>query len=260
MSASYLSTADSPHVDVICPSPNVNERADGCRPRYLIMHYTGLESVERSIDVLSRLDCEVSCHYVIDVDGTITQMVPEALRAWHAGQSSWLSETDLNSLSIGIEIQNPGHANGYPDFPTTQMRAVLKLSQDITARNAILPSAVLGHSDIAPGRKIDPGEKFRWDWLCRNGVGHWVEPVPASSDDPGLAPGSTSKAVRKLQTDLKDYGYGIEVTGTHDDRSVIVVTAFQRHFRPSRIDGWIDQSTCRTLSKLLEAREDIKTV
>lgn len=245
--------ADSACVGALCPSPNVEPRASGFAPRYLIMHYTGLESAARSIDVLSRLDCKVSCHYVVDVDGTITQMVPESLRAWHAGQSSWRGETDLNSLSIGIEIQNPGHAGGYPEFSKAQMQAVLDLSKDIVARHGIRPDGVLGHSDIAPGRKIDPGEKFDWKWLAENGVGVWVAPAPISDDDAGLGPGAVGAEVRAVQEALRDYGYGIEVSGVHDERSVTVVTAFQRHFRPLRFDGFIDRSTRETLWRLRAA-------
>lgn len=248
-----LIRADSSCVGALCPSPNVEPRLEGFVPRYLIMHYTGLETAKRSIEVLSRSDCRVSCHYVVDVDGAVTQMVPERLRAWHAGQSHWRGQTDLNSLSIGIEIQNPGHAAGYPDFPAEQMRAVLELSKDIMARNAITAEGVLGHSDIAPGRKIDPGEKFDWKWLAENGVGVWVEPAPVEGDDGGLGLGAEGEAVAGVQGALRAYGYGIEVTGLHDAQSVVVVTAFQRHFRPARIDGAIDRSTIETLSRLVAA-------
>ncbi len=151
------------------PSPNVEPRLKGLTPSILVMHYTGLPTVERALDVLSRVDCKVSCHYVVDVDGRIIQMVPEALRAWHAGLSYWEGETDINSASIGIEIQNPGHANGYPEFPAVQIEAVAALSRDIVARHGIEARHVLAHSDIAPGRKIDPGEKFDWKGLGRSG-------------------------------------------------------------------------------------------
>ena len=164
-------TADSRFVDDLVPSPNVDTRAQGCQPCILVLHYTGLPTFERSIEVLSDPLCKVSCHYVVDLDGRTVQMVPEAVRAWHAGVSSWRGQTDLNSLSVGIEIQNVGHDAGYPDFPEAQMRAVERLAADIVARHAIATGNVVAHSDIAPSRKIDPGEKFDWQRLSRAGTG-----------------------------------------------------------------------------------------
>ena len=152
---------DTDQVNALYPSPNINERRGVRAPSMLILHYTGLLTVQRSLEVLSDPACQVSCHYVIDEAGAITQMVPEAMRAWHAGVSSWHNETDLNSRSIGIEIQNLGHAHGYPDFPDVQMASVVRLAQDIIARHDIVPEHVLAHSDIAPQRKDDPGEKIQ---------------------------------------------------------------------------------------------------
>ncbi|MGI9426080.1 MAG: N-acetylmuramoyl-L-alanine amidase, partial [Hyphomicrobiaceae bacterium] len=172
---------DSQLVGSLHPSPNVNARIDVQRPTLLILHYTGLPTVERSITVLADPACQVSCHYVIDERGRITQMVPEGLRAWHAGLSYWQGQRDINSMSIGIEIQNPGHDAGYPDFPPQQMSSVIALAQDIIARYAMRPQHVLAHSDVAPMRKKDPGEKFGWSDLAAAGVGHWVS--PAAIDD-----------------------------------------------------------------------------
>lgn len=234
-------------------SPNIEPRAAGKFPRYLILHYTGMETAERACNWLCVPESKVSCHYLVDEQGRITQMVGEELRAWHAGVSSWEGETDINSTSIGIEIHNPGHAGGYPDFPRDQMVAVADLCADIIARHGILPEHVLAHSDIAPARKTDPGEKFDWAFLHARGVGHWVAPHPAGSGA-YLQQGDSGTPVLALQGLLKMYGYGIEPTGEYDDGTRLVVTAFQRHFRPNRVDGVADHSTVATLHALLSAR------
>jgi len=133
----------------------------------LILHYTGMESSESALDWLTREEAKVSCHYLVDEEGRIAQIVPEGERAWHAGQSRWAGETDLNSRSIGIEIHNPGHDFSYPEFPETEMLAVEELCLDILSRHAIPADRVLAHSDVAPGRKRDPGEQFDWALLQR---------------------------------------------------------------------------------------------
>lgn len=244
---------DSPLVSHLHPSPNIDDRRGGMRPWLLILHYTGLPTVERSIEVLADPRCKVSCHYVIALDGRITQMVAESARGWHAGVSHWRGESDINSASIGIEIQNPGHNAGYPAFPVVQMMAVRDLSLDICWRNGITPEGVLAHSDVAPGRKIDPGERFDWPWLARAGVGHWVAPEPIVCDESALGLGDEGEAVQAMQLALKRYGYGIEASGAFDPRAEQVVAAFQRHFRPARVDGRYDVSTAITLRKLNDA-------
>lgn len=241
---------DSKLATLWCPAPNVEPRREGRAPDMLLMHYTGMETAEVALDWLTREESKVSCHYLVDEKGRIAQMVPEALRAWHAGQSLWSGETDLNSCSIGIEIHNPGHEFGYRDFPEAQMRAVEALALDILSRNAIPPHRVVAHSDIAPGRKRDPGERFDWGRLARAGVGLWVEPAPLD-DDFGLGPGDEGDAVLALQQDLAAYGYGVELTGTYGTGLEKVVEAFQRHFRPERVDGRADASTRDTLKRLL---------
>lgn len=246
---------DSPLVDELFASPNIEPRQNGLSPTVLVMHYTGLPTAKKSIEILSRPDCKVSCHYVVDLDGQITQMVKEDMRAWHAGVSSWHGETDINSRSIGIEIQNLGHNQGYPDFPQVQMDRVRDLSIDILNRHAIPPQNVVAHSDIAPGRKTDPGEKFDWAFLHAAGVGHWVTPVPIVESDLGFQLGDQDPVVADVQDKLSRYGYGIAVTGEHTDDSVTTVSAFQRHFRPARFDGAIDSSTIATLDALLEGLE-----
>ena len=248
-----MQVADTPLVDALHPSPNFSERRNGLEATLLIVHYTGLPTVERAIEVLADPRGQVSCHYVIDDAGRITQMVAERMRAWHAGVSYWAGETDINSCSIGIEIHNPGHSAGYPEFPRAQMRAVRDLGRDIIKRNHIAAAAVLAHSDIAPARKSDPGEKFDWPWLARAGVGHWVEPEPVSGDGEALAPGDEGAAVLELQHRLASYGYGIAPNGSYDHATDIVVRAFQRHFRPALVDGRCDHSTARTLERLIAA-------
>jgi N-acetylmuramoyl-L-alanine amidase len=246
---------DSPFVDQIAPSPNIGERRGGGRIDFLILHYTGLESARRSIDVLCDPRCEVSCHYLIDDDGAVVQMVGEADRAWHAGLSSWHGVEDINSHSIGIEIQNPGHENGYPIFPESQMEAVEALAGDIIRRHGIRPENVLAHSDIAPQRKIDPGEKFDWERLARVGIGHWVHPRPltappivASLDDP-----RPDEGVAVVQELLTTYGYRVGRDGILDAPTKKVIAAFQRHFRPQLVDGLPDESTRGTLEDLIAA-------
>lgn len=245
----------------ILVSPNIEARKGDGKIRFLILHYTGMLSASAACDWLCNSDAKVSCHYLIDEAGDITQMVDEDMRAWHAGVSHWQGETDINSASIGIEIQNLGHSHGYHDFSAGQMEAVIGLSADIVQRHGIQPCHVLAHSDIAPGRKLDPGEKFDWQALHRAGIGHWVSPHPISGGI-FLQLGDKGDAVQALQGMLQLYGYGLTVNGSFDDRTKIVVEAFQRHFRPEKVDGVADQSTIATLHALLSsmALEPARTV
>ena len=242
-----LIAPDTPLATVLHPSPNIEPRRGGGGPDILLLHYTGMHSCQRAIQWLADPRSKVSCHYVIDTDGTVTQMVAESLRAWHAGVGVWAGSDDVNSRSIGIEIHNPGHDQGYPPFPEAQMRAVIALSRDIVRRHAIAPRNVLAHSDIAPTRKIDPGEAFDWPRLAREGVGHWVEPAALAVGD-AVAVGEAGLArARRL---LASYGYGI--AGDADAAATAtVVRAFQRHFRPARVDGIVDASTLDTLERLV---------
>lgn len=248
---------DSPLATLWCPSPNREPRRNGRAPDLLLLHYTGMECSEAALDWLTRQESGVSCHYFVDEEGRIAQLVREEERAWHAGQSFWAGETDINSCSIGIEIHNPGHDFDYPDFPEPQMRAVEALCRDILSRHAIPPHRVLAHSDVAPGRKRDPGEKFDWERLARSGIGLWVPPAPLEGDA-GLGPGDEGEAVASLQRNLAGFGYGVEVTTTYGTGLEKVVEAFQRHFRPALIDGRADTSTRETLARLLEARSSAK--
>jgi N-acetylmuramoyl-L-alanine amidase len=235
-------------------SPNQGERADGADPDILLLHYTGTATARIALDWLCLPTSQVSCHYLIDDDGGIVQMVGEDRRAWHAGRSYWAGETDINSKSIGIEIQNPGPEAGYPDFPEPQMAAVENLCLDILARHDIPPERVLAHSDVAPGRKIDPGEKFDWQRLAAKDVGHWVEPAPMA-DGPVLAVGDKGDPVHTLQDRFRAYGYGLEITGEYDMATEQVVYAFQQHFRQALCDGRCDLSTLKTLDQLVRTRQ-----
>ena len=242
---------DSSSVTALHPSRNVGERRNGMRPYLIILHYTGMGSAQKAIEWLAHPESNVSCHYVIDEAGAVTQMVPESLRAWHAGASYWHGETDVNSASIGIEIQNAGHPNGYPDFPKAQMQSVAELCRDIARRRTIAPEGVLAHSDVAPGRKMDPGEKFDWAWLASEGVGHWVQ--PAEPSDPCRGEIAEGIGVAEAQRLLRQYGYDAEPHGRLDDRTRVLVRAFQLHFRPARADGRLDTGTLDTLARLVAA-------
>lgn len=246
-----IETADSALVTRLHASPNVEPRVGGRRPDLLLLHYTGMASAAKAIDWLARPESKVSCHYVVAEDGEITQMVAERARAWHAGRSFWAGETDINSCSIGIEIQNPGHACGYDDFCAAQIDAVTRLAADIVARHAIPPARVLAHSDVAPSRKIDPGEKFPWRRLAEAGIGVWVEPAAVDAGDDGLGAGARHERVADAQHMLKGYGYGVDVTGVLDAETAFVIRAFQLHWRPARVDSRLDGSTLETIRRLV---------
>ena len=248
-----MDRACSPLVHALHPSPNFEPRRGKPRADMLVLHYTGMMSAPRAIAWLAEPASRVSSHYVIDEAGLITQMVAESERAWHAGVGSWHGETDINSASIGIEIQNPGHDLGYPDFPDVQMKAVIDLSRDIIERNGIPAMRVLAHSDVSPGRKIDPGEKFDWQRLHAAGVGHWVAPAPVDPHDFGVGAGECSPLVAEATALLAQYGYGITPSDMLDARGAAVVRSFQLHFRPERPDGRVDRSTIATLEALLSA-------
>jgi N-acetylmuramoyl-L-alanine amidase len=244
---------DSALVHAVQPSPNFGPRKGGHRPTMLVLHYTGVATAAAAIDWLSRPESRVSAHYVVDETGRITQLVAEEMRAWHAGLACWAGETDINSASIGIEIHNPGHELGHPDFPEAQIAAVIALSRDIIRRHGIAPPRVLAHSDVAPVRKKDPGERFPWARLAAAGIGHWVTPEPVHPPDRGIAADAAGPLVAEVQTLLNRYGYDLEPTGVLDSKTEFVVKAFQRHFRPERVDGRIDQSTVTTLERLCAA-------
>lgn len=214
------------------PSPNIEDRAPGLRVDMLVLHYTGMESANAALERLCDPDAKVSAHYLIHEDGTVCRLVDESKRAWHAGAACWCGETDVNGRSIGIELVNPGHEFGYRDFPEAQMTSLVALARDILARHPIPPRNVVGHSDVAPRRKQDPGERFDWRRLAREGIGLWPAPVAGADTRPA--------AVAQA---LAEVGY-------ETDDLAMTIAAFQRHFRPGRIDGVADAETVAMLAGL----------
>jgi N-acetylmuramoyl-L-alanine amidase len=244
---------DSSVVADVIPSANFGERRNGRKPDMIVLHYTGMLDGKVAVHRLTTTGTEVSAHYIVHEDGRIIQSVQESQRAWHAGASTWAGETDINSCSIGVEIVNGGHDYGLPPYPLRQVAAVIALCKGIIIRRNIPKHRVLGHSDISPGRKQDPGEKFPWALLAASGVGQYVAPAKIEAG-PAMTVGAASNEVRALQEALARYGYGVTVSGIYDFATVEVVTAFQRHFRPALIDGIADPSTIATLNTLLTAR------
>lgn len=234
------------------PSPNFGPRPDNQSVKLLILHYTGMPDDGQALSWLCNSQSQVSSHYFVHQNGEIVQLVREKDRAWHAGVSSWQGASDINSCSIGIEIANPGHEHGYREFPDKQIEAVKKLCQGIIARHAIRPEHVLAHSDIAPERKEDPGELFPWSYLAENKIGHLVPPNPVG-DGRFFQLGDQGEPVAALQTMFQLYGYGCPQSGHYCEVTRAVVRAFQRHFRPERVDGIADQSTIATLHQLLSS-------
>lgn len=233
------------------PSENFGPRADGAKIDMLLMHYTSTPTNAYALELLTSPDSHVSSHYLIDGEGVIYQMVREVMRAWHAGESCWAGERDINSCSIGIEIQNQGASvNRVPAYGRAQMKAVVALSCDIVERYKIRPERVLAHSDVAPHRKQDPGSHFDWQALHDAGAGCYVDPEPIF-DEAANCPNLSKLEVVEIQKKFKKFGYEIKASGEVDERTRIVVTAFQRHFRQTRVDGVIDRSTIRTLDKLI---------
>jgi N-acetylmuramoyl-L-alanine amidase len=252
---SAILSPESPVATKVFPSPNHGERKDGQRPNMIILHYTGMPDEGEALQWLCNPVSQVSAHYFVFEDGRVLQLVPEARRAWHAGVSFWGGETDINSRSIGIEIANPGHPGGLPPFPDVQIESVVALTKDIMNRWRIPPQRVLAHSDVAPGRKLDPGEVFPWERLHRAGIGHWVAPAPIR-DGRFFSRGDRGMPIEALQAMLAMYGYGLKITGVFDEDTEKVVAAFQRHFRPERVDGVADASTITTLRDLIATRPE----
>lgn len=218
----------------------------------LLLHYTGMPEADGALKWLCAEESEVSAHYFIYEDGRIVQMVPEANRAWHAGAAFWDGERDINGCSIGVEIANEGPDSIRPEFPEAQMKSVISLCQDILARHTIPPQRVLGHSDVAPGRKVDPGPYFDWRRLAKEGIGLWAEPLVSGSGRV-LRPGDTGEEVTAYQRALADYGYSLDVTGEFCPVTETVTKAFQLHFRREQADGIADTATRAMLAGLSES-------
>ena len=211
------------------PSPNHGPRPDGSVIDMLVLHYTGMRTAQEALERLCDPGPQVSAHYVIDEDGTIYGLVPEHRRAWHAGVASWRGQGDVNSRSIGIELVNPGHEFGLRPFPSPQIEALIPLAQAILSRHPIPARHVLGHSDIAPTRKQDPGELFPWHRLAEHQIGIWPQAAEPRWD---------------LLTALQDWGYDISDANA-------AITAFQRRFRPRLINGCGDDECTRLANGLL---------
>ncbi|HPF46545.1 MAG: N-acetylmuramoyl-L-alanine amidase [Alphaproteobacteria bacterium] len=231
----------------VVKSPNFNDRKSSSI-KYIIFHYTGMSTGDEALERLCDPEASVSAHYLIEEDGTVFNMVDEDKRAWHAGVSRWENDVDINDLSIGIEIVNPGHsypgyAGGYRAFPEMQMDAVKKLSLGIIRRHEISPFYILGHSDVAWRRKIDPGELFDWQGLAKDGIGCWPE---TAQIDNGEALDS-----KNFIKNLKIFGY--DTDGCEQNISEITA-AFQRHFRQSNINGELDFETFYLLESLLKQK------
>lgn len=240
---------DHPDAEFV-PSPNFGPRIGVTVPDMIILHYTGMETGEGAQNWLCNPESQVSSHYLVHEGGRIVQMVRESERAWHAGKSFWAGATDINSRSVGIEIVNPGHILGYSDFPAVQIAAVIRLCRGIVARYGVFAERILAHSDIAPGRKVDPGEKFPWKTLCDEGLGRFPAPARIEADFV-LRAGDSGESVQNLQSLLARYGYNVEITGNFDAATEIVVTAFQRHFQPERVNGQADATSVEILKTLV---------
>lgn len=210
------------------PSPNFNERL--LPVSMIVLHYTGMKTAEEALDRLCDPGAEVSCHYFVDEDGTVTRLVPDDKRAWHAGASHWRGVTDVNSASIGIEIVNPGHDHGYRAFPDAQVEAVIRLVAHLKDMYEITRGNIVGHSDVAPLRKRDPGELFPWHRLARLRL---ALPRPTKNlVDPMWGEAAFCLALERFGYDVSD--------------RMAAIMAFQRRFRPELIDGEMD-AECRMI-------------
>ncbi len=216
-------------------SPNFDERPLTAEIDMLVIHYTGMESAGAALARLCDPAAKVSAHYLIDEDGAVLALVDEGLRAWHAGQAYWRGRRGVNARSLGVELVNPGHEFGYRPFPEAQMAALEKLALDMLSRHPIQARNVVGHADVAPSRKQDPGELFDWRRLARAGLGLWPEGPEASQN------GGQDGDFGAL---LADYGYDVS-------NPEMAIKAFQRHFRPGRVDGAADAETLGLLTALI---------
>jgi N-acetylmuramoyl-L-alanine amidase len=248
-------TPDSPFVRNVAPSPNFGDRR-GRSIDAIILHYTGMSTGSAALARLLDPTSEVSCHYLVWEDGAIDQLVRDADRAWHAGRSCWHGERDMNAVSLGIELVNTGHDGGCPPYPTAQITALIALTRELCRRHVIAPERVLAHSDIAPDRKIDPGEWFPWKRLADEGVGLWIAPAPLR-DGSVLDLGDEGDAVAALQRKLATLGFDAPQTGRFCSDTQQIIAAFQRRRRPARVDGRADPSTRDTLETVLQARPTV---
>jgi N-acetylmuramoyl-L-alanine amidase len=229
------------------PSPNFDNRDQSHGLRFIVIHYTGMISADAALARLCDPKAKVSAHYLIDEAGRTYALVEESKRAWHAGVGTWRGITDINSASVGIELANPGHQHGYRAFPQRQLNAVQDLILGVMQRHNIPASGVIGHADVAPDRKEDPGELFPWEALAVNGAGIWPE---VKDTDYKFA---TDDEVQKL---LRGVGYDCPLSGTYDKPTRMALIAFQRHFHPENLTGTPENETIarlRALTRLLQS-------
>ena len=238
---------------ILSPSPNFDDRKHAVD--MLVLHYTGMKTGQAAFDQLRNPDAKVSSHYLLWEDGRVDQMVAEDRRAWHAGVSSWQGDEDLNSRSIGIEIVNGGHDFPQPDgslppYPEAQIGALIELCRMILTTHDIPQTRIVGHSDIAPLRKQDPGEHFPWERLAQAGIGIWADIEDLATPDgqgKSLSPGAQTASVRQMQEQLQRIGYGLSPSGTFDELTEATVRAFQRRWLPDRVSGTADIATLRQI-------------
>jgi N-acetylmuramoyl-L-alanine amidase len=238
---------------IAAPSPNFDARLRP--PDMIVLHYTGMKSGPAALARLTHPAARVSAHYLVEEDGRVFALVDEARRAWHAGVSFWRGESDINGASVGVELVNPGHEFGYRPFPEAQIAALIDLLADIRSRWTIPDARILGHSDVAPARKEDPGELFPWAALAAAGHGLWAQPPPAPG--PPLARGDEGPGVFALRAGLTRLGYDGAGAALYDEATAARVTAFQRHWVQTRFDGVADGDTRARLIALLRlARQE----
>lgn len=239
-------------------SPNYNTRPPGVPIDTIVLHYTGMSTAEAALNRMVDSASEVSAHYLIHENGEVIQLVEEEHRTWHAGKSSWRGRENVNDVSIGIELVNPGHEFGYRAFPEPQMQALAVLCQDMMARHPIEARNVVGHADIAPERKEDPGELFDWAWMASQGIG--VFPSLNLSDEYPVTlfeQGAEGGDVHQMQEGLMRYGYMIQPNGLFDEHTAKVVVAFRRHFAPQTIAPIWDNQAQAMLDALLRVPDGL---
>ena len=232
-------------------SPNMNDRPDGVEIDTVVLHYTGMKTVDEALVRLCDPESQVSAHYLIQESGEIIPLVPEEKRAWHAGESAWRGRQNVNDFSIGIELVNPGHEYGYRPFSEAQMDSLIRLLEELFYRHPIEVRNVVGHSDIAPMRKEDPGELFNWELLASYNLAIWPDMPRECQQEDILKPGASGDDVKNLQRNLKKIGYNIEITSEFDLQTCYVVIAFQRHFTPTKIGDIWHQEAQTALEQLL---------
>lgn len=228
---------------IITPSPNCDDRMDGAIINTIVIHYTGMKTAQEALDRLRDTSSSVSAHYLIDEEGELYRLVEEEDRAWHAGVSHWRGMDGLNQHSIGIELVNPGEEHGYKPFPKAQMHTLVKLCNDLIDVHPIQDRNIIGHADIAPTRKADPGEKFDWQWLSEAGIGLYPFTHGGQTDSPVY-----DVPWEKMSELLIKLGYKCE----SEEATWAALKAFQRHWRPVLVNGQPDRDTLLRLRTLLQ--------